>query len=329
MTALGAFIVGPNGKSHGLEIIDGAIIMARRSVQVLKEKGTILTNITFEKRNVFIPDFEARHWDRIHVGASCPQKEKHKLYELLNPGGVLVMPIGSIFIKAEKDWTGMTKETKLLDVRYGELVLPSAAELAEAERLRAMQVVLPQSSINRDYCKMFNNSFLSDVTFIVEGKPLYGHKAILASRCEYFASFYSSGMKDALEKEVVVSNYSYKAFRELLNFIYTDEPSQEVSAHLAAELISAAEFYRLVRLKALMELNLSRSIDVDNACPILEIAHCYGAGQLKQVAFEFILSNYERVSKTNGFSDMHKDCITEILHVAVQKMQKVLREGSG
>jgi len=326
MTALGAFIVGPNGKSHGLEIIDGAIIMARRSVLALKDKGTNLTNISFEKRNVFIPDLDARHWDRIHVGASCPQKEKHKLYELLNPGGVLVMPIGSIFIKAEKDWTGTTKETKLLDVRYGELILPSAAELAEAERLRAMQVVLPQSSINRDYCKMFNNSFLSDVTFIVEGKPLYGHKAILASRCEYFASFYSSGMKDALEKEVVVSNYSYKAFRELLHFIYTDEC--QVGAHLAAELISAAEFYRLVRLKALMELILSKSIDVDNACPILEIAHCYGAGQLKQVAFEFILSNYERVSKTNGFSDMHKDCITEILHIAVQKMQKVLREGS-
>jgi len=75
------------------------------------------------------------------------------------------MPIGSIFIKAEKDWNGMTKETKLLDVRYGELILPSATEIAEAERLRAMQVVLPESSINRDYCKMFNNPFLSDVTF--------------------------------------------------------------------------------------------------------------------------------------------------------------------
>jgi len=321
MAALGGYLVGPNGKSHGLEVLEGAIAMSLRSLQVLKAKGANLNNTTFEKRNVFIPDFEARRWDRIHVGASCPHKAKHKLYELLNPGGILVMPIGSIFIKAEKDWSGLTKETKLLDVRYGELVLPSAAELAEAERLRAMQVVLPQPSINRDYFKMFNNSFLSDVTFIVEGKPLYGHKAILASRSEYFSSLYSSGMKDALEKEIVIANYTYDAFREFLRFIYTDEC--QVGPQLAAELMSAAEFYRLIRLKALMELSLSKAIDIENACPILEIAHCYGASQLKQVAFEFILGNYEKVSKTNGFSDMHKDCVTEILHIAVQKMQKI------
>jgi len=321
MTALGGFLVGSNGKAHGLEIIEGAVTMARQSVKRLQEKGANMANVTFEKRNVFIPDFEGRRWDRIHVGASCPHKEKHKLYELLNPGGLLVMPIGSIFIKAEKDWNGMTKETKLLDVRYGELILPSATEIAEAERLRAMQVVLPESSINRDYCKMFNNPFLSDVTFIVENKPLYGHKAILASRSEYFASLYSSGMKDATAREVVVSNFSYNAYLEFLRFVYTDEC--QVNPQLAAELMSAAEFYRLSRLKALMELTLSRAIDVENACPILEIAHCYGARQLKLLAFEFILSNYEKVSKTNGFSDMNKDCITEILHVAVQKMQKV------
>jgi len=321
MTALGGYLVGPNGKAHGLEIIDGAISMARSSVKTIKDNGLNLSNVTFEKRNVFIPDFECRRWDRIHVGASCPHKEKHKLYELLNPGGLLVMPIGSIFIKAEKDCNGMTKETKLLDVRYGELILPTDSEIAEAERLRAMQVVLPESSINRDYCKMFNNSFLSDVTFVVESKPLYGHKAILASRSEYFSSLYSSGMKEAAANEIVVSNYSYNAFHEFLRFIYTDEC--QVGPQLAAELMSAAEFYRLSRLKALMEFTLSRAIDVENACPILEIAHSYGARQLKQLAFEFILSNYDNVSKTNGFSDMNKDCITEILHVAVQKMQKI------
>eukprot|EP01123_Difflugia_compressa_P009089 TRINITY_DN2911_c0_g1_i1.p1 TRINITY_DN2911_c0_g1~~TRINITY_DN2911_c0_g1_i1.p1 ORF type:complete len:417 (-),score=58.42 TRINITY_DN2911_c0_g1_i1:250-1500(-) len=320
MTALGGYLVGSSGKAHGLDVIDAAINLSKERCLALN-KTLNLSNVTFEKRNVFIPDFEGRRWDRIHVGASCPHKEKHKLYELLNPGGLLVMPIGSTFIKAEKDIAGMTKETKLLDVRYGELVLPTPDEIAEAERLRAMQVVLPEPSINRDYYKMFNNPFLSDVTFYVEGKPLYGHKAILASRSDYFASLYSSGMKDASSGEVVINNYSYGAFKEFLHFVYTDDC--QVGPQLAAELMGIAEFYRLNRLKALTELTLSRALDVENACTILEIAHCFGARQLKLLAFEFILNNYENVSKTNGFSEMNKDCITEILHVAVQKMQKV------
>jgi len=323
MTALGGYLVGPNGKAHGLEILDSALALAKRSIKNLQEKGVInLNNVTFEKRNVFLPDFEGRRWDRIHVGASCPQKEKHKLYELLNPGGMLVMPIGSSFIKAEKDWNGMTREYKLLDVRYGELLTPTLAEIAEAERLRALQIIPPESSFNNDYVKMFNNPFLSDVKFIVEGQLLYGHKAILASRSEYFASFYSSGMADAQAKEIIVTTYSYPAFQELLRFIYTDECN--VNPQLAAELLCAAEFYRLNRLKAIMELSLSRCMDIENACLILEIAHCYGANQLKLLTLEFILTHYDIISKTSAFSEMPKDCLSEILHVVVQKMKTVV-----
>jgi len=321
MTALGGYLVGPSGKSHGIDILEEAVSLSKNSLKILIQQGLSLHNVSYEKRNVFIADFENRRWDRIHVGASCPHKEKHRLYELLNPGGILVMPIGSIFIKAEKDNKGLTKETKLLDVRYGELLLPTPSEIAEAERLRSLQVILPESSINQDYCKMFNNPFLSDVKFLVEGKPLYGHKAILASRSEYFSSLYNSGMREASSSEMVISNYSYEAFLELLRFIYTDQC--QVNPTLAAELMGAAEFYRLTRLKAITEYTLSKAIDIDTACPILEIAHSFGAKQLKLLVHEYIFQNYEHIAKTNLFSEMNKECLTEILHVAFQKMQQV------
>jgi len=230
------------------------------------------------------------------------------------------MPIGNSFIKAEKDLMGLTKETKLLDVRYGELVLPSPEEILEAERKKSMQVILPESSVCKDYIKMFNNKLLSDVCFTVEGNTLYAHKAILAARSEYFANLYSSGMRDSNTSQSQVTGYSFIAFHEFLKFIYTD--SCEVpNSNVAAELMNAAEYYRLERLKALMEHLLARALDVESSCVILEIAHRFGATQLKKLAFEFILSNYDSVSKTSGFSEMHKDCITEILHVAVQRIK--------
>lgn len=54
----------------------------------------------------------------------------------------------------------------LLEVRYGELELPSQQELAAAAKQRSMQVHVPHSHVSHDYLKMFNNPFLSDVTFI-------------------------------------------------------------------------------------------------------------------------------------------------------------------
>lgn len=78
---------------------------------------------------------------------------------------------------------------------------------------------------------------------------------------------------------------------------------------------------RVERLKSLAEFALSQCIDVDTACVILEIAHRFNASQLKKLAFEFILSNYERVRTTTSFLDMNKDCVTEILTVAVHKIK--------
>eukprot|EP01129_Flabellula_baltica_P003830 TRINITY_DN1355_c0_g1_i1.p1 TRINITY_DN1355_c0_g1~~TRINITY_DN1355_c0_g1_i1.p1 ORF type:complete len:269 (-),score=58.21 TRINITY_DN1355_c0_g1_i1:565-1371(-) len=162
MTSLGAFLAGETGYAHGIDILPGAVQFAAQNVEKLKGKGLPLQNVTFERRNVFIKDPKARKWDRIHVGAACSQKRKHILYELLNPGGVCVTPIGSHLIKAVKDMNGFTREYKLLDVRYSDLVTPSYEEIQEEEK---NHIFVPVKSLSNDYCQMFNNPFLSDVSF--------------------------------------------------------------------------------------------------------------------------------------------------------------------
>lgn len=103
MTALGSYLAGPvvlnstqshcykMGRAHGLDILPRAVELSRKSVKELKDRGVLLHNITFEVRNVFLPDIENRKWDRIHVGAACSHKKKFHLYELLKPGGILVV----------------------------------------------------------------------------------------------------------------------------------------------------------------------------------------------------------------------------------------------
>jgi len=321
MTALGGYLVHPGGVAHGMDILDEAVALSNSSLRKTLDRGINLTNVSFDKRNVFLPDLQHRRWDRIHVGASCPHKEKHKLFELLKPGGIMVMPISNALVRVDKDKNGVAKETKLLDVRYGDLVLPTPEQISESDRLLSMQVVLPASNIRFDYLKMFNNQLLSDIVFLVEGKPLYAHKIILASRSEYFSKWFASGSQ-AQSSEIIINNCSHAVFEEFLRFIYTDECKVN-GIHVAVDLIDIAQKYGLVRLRALMELLLSKNIEVDSACHILETALKYDSIQLKMISFEFILSHYEQVSKTSGFSSMHKDCLTELLHQAVKKINQI------
>jgi len=239
---------------------------------------------------------------------------------LLRPGGILVMPIGDHMIMAQKDSNGITRETKLLDVRYGELVYPSTEEVEAAEKAMCLQVSLPESHFNNDFAWLFNNNFLSDMCFIVNTNRIFAHKAILASRCPYFACLYRSGLKEANVSELTITDFTFNAFFEFIRFLYTDQ-CHISEPQLAGELMCISEFYRVERLKSVSEAMLSRFIDIDNACIILEIAHRFNAVQLKRLSFEFILSNYDRIRTTNSFIDLHKDCVTEILTAAVQRLK--------
>ena len=48
----------------------------------------------------------------------------------------------------------------------------------------------------KDYRKLVNDKHFSDVEFIVEGKKVYGHKVILAARCDYFRAMFCDNMRE-------------------------------------------------------------------------------------------------------------------------------------
>lgn len=145
-------------------------------------------------------------------------------------------------MKVVKDMHGFTHEEKILDVRYSELVPASRQAIHDAE----MNLIsVPETTLSSDYIKMFNNQFLSDVTFKVGSSVIYAHKIILASRCEYFNNLYSSGLKDASDNEIVISNYSYSSVYEFLRFLYTGSCDIK-SVDRAMELITIADYYKYI-----------------------------------------------------------------------------------
>lgn len=124
------------------------------------------------------------------------------------------------------------------------------------------------STISQSFIYNLTSFFInSDVTFIVEGRPIYAHRAILAQRSAHFAAMFRSGMRESTEREVKIHSISYSAFLLLMEFIYID--SVKVDAQYAVELFVVADLYQLDRLKDSCSAVAKRNINCEVSTPAL------------------------------------------------------------
>uniref|UniRef100_A0A8C7PM95 Ankyrin repeat and BTB (POZ) domain containing 2b n=1 Tax=Oncorhynchus mykiss TaxID=8022 RepID=A0A8C7PM95_ONCMY len=94
-----------------------------------------------------------------------------------------------------------------------------------------------------------NNMEMSDVTFLVEGKPFYAHKVLLITASDRFKSLLASSGPDGT-KDIEISDVKYNVF----------------------QLLSAASVFQLGALQRHCEIICSQSIDLENAVSIYRTA---------------------------------------------------------
>ena len=70
--------------------------------------------------------------------------------------------------------------------------------------------------------RLLNNEARSDVTFIVEGKPIFAHRCIIMSRCEPLERMLDGPMRESQQSEIVLKEQTFEVFLALLEYIYTD-----------------------------------------------------------------------------------------------------------
>jgi hypothetical protein len=172
---------------------------------------------------------------------------------------------------------------------------------------------VPPSTIIADFRAMINDSTLSDVTFLVEGQPVYAHKLMLM-RCSYFEALFLGQMKESRMSEIPISQVSHPIFLAIIEYLYTDQIKIPLSA--AMEVFEAADLFCVPRLKTMCEKRMLQSITVDNAAAIFHSADMHSATALRQKAKKFILSHFEEVSKSSCFEEMGRnniDLVFELL----------------
>lgn len=134
-------------------------------------------------------------------------------------------------------------------------------------------VQVPEPTILKDMVSMLDNGTFSDVVFVLGDSRIKAHKCILASRCSFFASMFSVGMRESQESVISVQDITPFTFKCLLEFIYTDQINLvQLNQDQVIDVLIAANRYGLDRLKRLCEKTLVKNIDMDNVIDLLYLS---------------------------------------------------------
>lgn len=166
-------------------------------------------------------------------------------------------------------------------------------------------VSIPASSLVDDLRKLINNPTFADVTFVVEGQPVYANRAHLAARSEHFRALFYNGMRESGSsvQPIVLPDVSHAVFTLLVEYIYTDQVG-DITSELAVHLLIAAERFLLDRLKALCEDIIRKSICIENVVSIMMTAKAHRADGLKEICMDFIITNEEKIKSTPQFREL-------------------------
>lgn len=146
-------------------------------------------------------------------------------------------------------------------------------------------------------------------------RPIHVHKLILHARWPHFVRLWNAQMAEYHSKKMHIPE-SYSAVRAFLFYLYTDSiahnPPNGPSLTDVAGMLVMSNIYDMPRLRILCVHRLSRELDVEHAAVIWDRANTANEDWLKRLASNFILQNWGRVVRTQGFKTLQPDSLIEL-----------------
>ena len=131
---------------------------------------------------------------------------------------------------------------------------------------------------------------------------LKAHRVVVSSRCPWFRRALTSGMKESIERRIVLHDVALPVFQSFLHFLYAGlyrlDLSQE-SANMLADLLLLADRYEVDQLKDCCEEALLAKVDSDSCFALLALADQFQAGALRRTAFQYIAQRPSLSSEEN------------------------------
>ncbi|NXA47666.1 BTBDB protein, partial [Nothocercus julius] len=152
-----------------------------------------------------------------------------------------------------------------------------------------------------------NNKEMSDVTFLVEGRPFYAHRVLLFTASPRFKALLSS--KPAADSTCIEINYvKYPIFQLVMQYLYYGgAESLLIKNNEIMELLSAAKFFQLEALQRHCEIICAKSINTENCVDIYNHAKFLGVTELSAYCEGYFLKNMMVLIENEAFKQLLYD----------------------
>ena len=120
-------------------------------------------------------------------------------------------------------------------------------------------------------------------------------------------------MRESLEREIHIPDITHSVFLLLMEYIYTD--SVKIDLEHAVELFITADLYQLDRLKEMCTVVVRRNLNGENATILLQNANDTHCHVLKDICMQYIVANFDIISKSDGIKLLSHALLLEILAI--------------
>jgi speckle-type POZ protein len=242
-----------------------------------------------------------------------------------NRGEVMVEATHNLDILIYRSWPLFMEKSKLkplLQRNNDSFTLRCILTIIKDPRTEdTSAIVVPQSTLARQFERLLEDGKGTDVTFSVDGQLFRAHRCVLAARSSVFEAELLGPMKTNPAQRIQIEEIEPCIFEALLHFIYTDSlpaDSEASENERMQHLLVAADRYGVERLRVMCEAKLFQGVDVQTVATTLALAEQHHCVQLKNACLGFIASPdvLGAVIKTDGYKHLAASCplvVQEIL----------------
>uniref|UniRef100_A0A8D3DQT1 BTB (POZ) domain containing 11a n=1 Tax=Scophthalmus maximus TaxID=52904 RepID=A0A8D3DQT1_SCOMX len=212
---------------------------------------------------------------------SCIQEDEYT-EELITHG----LPLMFQILRTSKNEVISQQLSVIFTQCYGPFPIPKLTEIKRKQTSRLDPHFL-------------NNKEMSDVTFLVEGKPFYAHKVLLFTASSRFKSLLQN--RPAAENTCIeISHVKYNIFHVRRSLCYLDC----LKLISTLELLSAAKFFQLEALQRHCEIICSKNITTETCVDLYKHAKFLGASELTAFIEGYFLKSMVLLIELDGFKQL-------------------------
>ncbi|XP_054589254.2 ankyrin repeat and BTB/POZ domain-containing protein 3-B isoform X2 [Nothobranchius furzeri] len=224
---------------------------------------------------------------------SCIEEEEYT-EELITHG----LPLMYQILRASKNEVISQQLAAIFTQCYGPYPIPKLTEIKRKQTSRLDPHFL-------------NNKEMSDVTFLVEGKPFYAHKVLLFTASNRFKILLANrpcGENTCIE----ISNVKYHIFQLVMQYLYCGgADALHIRNTDVMELLSAAKFFQLEALQRHCEIICTKNINTETCVEIYNHTKFLVAPDLASYIEGYFLKNMVILIELEPFKQLLYDAPPE------------------